>query len=129
MSVRTLLEAVIIGSGFGGAVSCCRLAQKWPGKVMLLEQGKRYPKGSFPRTPHDFAQNFWSTVTDGNSHSKAQRKRRLNGLFDIRNFRRMDAVVSAGLGGGSLIYANVFLEPPAGVFADNWPKPLTRDYL
>lgn len=125
MSDRILLEAVIIGSGFGGAVACCRLAQKWPGQVMLLERGKRYPKGSFPRTPHSFANNFWSTV----NNSEKRAKQRMDGLFDIRNYRRMDAVVSAGLGGGSLIYANVFLEPPDWVFSADWPKPLSRDYL
>lgn len=113
----SLLEAVIIGSGFGGSVACCRLAQRWPGQVMLLERGKRYAKGSFPRSPHDFAANFYA----GTAHGK--------GLFDIRNFRRMDAVVSAGLGGGSLIYANVFMEPPAWTFASQWPANLDGQRL
>jgi len=129
MNESGVLEAVVIGSGFGGAVSCCRLAQKWPGQVMLLERGKRYPKGSFPRSPNDFAENFWAPADDRVPRPSALRKRPLNGLFDIRNYRKMDAVVSAGLGGGSLIYANVFLEPPEWVFKDSWPAGWSQQKL
>ncbi len=43
--------------------------------------------------------------------------------LDIRNFSGIDAVLAAGLGGGSLIYANVFMEPPEHVLADpRWPS-------
>ena len=41
MSLEYDCEAVVIGSGFGGAVLACRLSKKWPGKVMVLERGKR----------------------------------------------------------------------------------------
>jgi len=124
-----MLEAVVIGSGFGGAVSCCRLAQKWQDKVMLLERGKRYPMGSFPRTPHAMADNFWSPSGDQAKRPKNLRERNLRGMFDIRNFTRMDALVCAGLGGGSLIYANVFLEPPEKVFECGWPKSINKTSL
>jgi cholesterol oxidase len=113
-------EALVIGSGFGGAVACCRLAQRWPGRVLLLERGQRYAKGAFARDPHGIATQFWAS---------AQGARALNGLFDIRNFRRMDVVVSAGLGGGSLVYANVFMPPPAWVFGQGWPTGWTRERL
>lgn len=124
------LEAVVIGSGFGGSVSFCRLSQKWGEQVLLLERGQRYPMGSFPRTPHDMANNFWSVEGDEVKRPKHIRnKQDLRGLFDIRNFHKMDAVFSAGLGGGSLIYANVFLEPPEQVFEQGWPKALTKASL
>ncbi len=130
MSKQNLfLEAVIIGSGFGGAISCCRLAQKWQGKVLLLERGKRYPMGSFPRSPHAMAENFWSPPNDSAQRPKSIRDKSMRGLFDIRNFTRMDAVVSAGLGGGSLIYANVLLEPPEQVFTRGWPQGLNKAML
>jgi len=128
-SQSKLLEAVVIGSGFGGAVSCCRLAQKWKDKVMLLERGKRYPIGSFPRSPHGMADNFWSPPGDQTRRPKHIRERNLRGMFDVRNFTRMDALVCAGLGGGSLIYANVFLEPPDQVFGCGWPKVLNKTFL
>lgn len=123
------LEAVVIGSGFGGAISCCRLAQKWGKGVLLLERGKRYPMGSFPRSPHQLADNFWSDPGDKTRRPGHMRGGGLRGLYDIRNYRNMDAVVCAGLGGGSLIYANVFLEPPEQVFAANWPAGVDKALL
>lgn len=123
------LDAVVIGSGFGGAISCCRLAQKWGKGVLLLERGKRYPMGSFPRSPHQMADNFWSDPNDKVRRPKHIRIRGLRGMYDIRNYSNMDTVVCAGLGGGSLIYANVFLEPPEQVFASGWPAGIDREFL
>ena len=122
-------EAVVIGTGFGGAICTCRLSKKWPGKVMVLERGKRYPMGSFPRKPHDMANNFWNVPDEGRQRPKKLRKEQTHGLFDIRNFRHMDVVLAAGLGGGSLIYANVFLEPPDHVFDDRWPESCKKQQL
>ncbi len=64
MSTTLEHEAVIIGSGFGGAVMCARLARQWPGRVLLLERGKAYPMGGFPRSPHDLADNVWCADGD-----------------------------------------------------------------
>lgn len=126
------LEAIVIGSGFGGAITACRTAKKWPGKVMVLERGKRYPMGSFPRSPHDMAKNFWNVPFEKRPHPKSvqQVDDNLHGMFDIRNYKKMDAVICAGLGGGSLIYANVFLEPPEAVFDDDrWPASCKKQEL
>jgi cholesterol oxidase len=129
-------EAIIVGSGFGGAITGCRLAKKWPGeKVLILERGKRYPMGSFARSPHDVAQAFWAL-----SGEKTRRPRHIqrlvkktgqdtHGLFDIRNYHHMDAVIGAGLGGGSLIYANVFMIPPDDIFDSRWPSSCHRPEL
>ncbi|MDQ3680416.1 MAG: GMC family oxidoreductase [Actinomycetota bacterium] len=89
-------DAIVVGSGFGGAVSACRLAEAGM-RVCVLERGKRYPPGSFARTPLEMSRNFWDP-SEG-----------LHGLFDIWSFRGLEAVVASGLGGGSLIYANVLL--------------------
>lgn len=126
------LEAVVIGSGFGGGITACRLSKKWPGKVMVLERGKRYPMGSFPRTPHDFAHNFWNVLDVPEEHRPRPRQmqdQESHGLFDIRNYDRMDVVLCAGLGGGSLIYANVFMEPPDHVFDERWPANTKKEAL
>lgn len=121
-------EVVVIGSGFGGAVVACRAAQRWPGEVLVLERGKRYARGSFARTPSEMRDNFWNA--DGQRRDHDYRHPEQSGLFDVRSFRRMDVILAAGLGGGSLIYANVLLEPPDAVFADpRWPSTCSRDAL
>ena len=89
-------DAVIVGSGFGGAVTAARLAEAgW--RVCVLERGKAYPPNSFPRSPLDMKHNFWDPA-DGR-----------HGMFDLWEFDGIDAVCASGLGGGSLIYANVLL--------------------
>jgi cholesterol oxidase len=89
-------DAVVVGSGFGGSVSAYRLAEAGQ-SVCLLERGKPYPPGSFARTPREMRTNFWDPTSG------------LFGLFDLWSFKGLDALVSSGLGGGSLIYANVLL--------------------
>ncbi len=114
-------DAVIVGSGFGGSVMAYRLADAGL-SVCLLERGKPYGPGSFSRTPWEMRNNFWDP--------SEQRY----GLFNIWSFRGMAAVVSAGLGGGSLIYANVFIRKDERWFSDpllgpsgTWP--ITRAVL
>src|SRR4051794_3648718 len=95
MAVRHV-SCVIVGSGFGGSVSAYRLADAGR-EVLLLERGKPYPPGTFARTPAELAKAFWDP-SEG-----------LQGLFDLWSFSGLDGIVSSGLGGGSLIYANVLL--------------------
>jgi cholesterol oxidase len=92
-------DAVVVGSGFGGSVLAYRLARA--GKsVCVLERGKSYPPGSFPRGPRELSKAFWDP-SEG-----------LYGLFNLWSFKGIGALVSSGLGGGSLIYANVLLRKP-----------------
>lgn len=127
-------EAVVVGSGFGGAVMCARLSKRWPGSVLLLERGRQYPLGGYPRSSHDMADNFWCPQWDAAPRPHAVRKRRakrghLDGMFDIRHFDRIDTVAAAVYGGGSQVYANVFLRPPEAVFEQGWPATLRRSTL
>jgi cholesterol oxidase len=134
VSTRLEQEAVVIGSGFGGSVMSARLSKQWPGKVLLLERGKAYPLGAYPRSPHDMADNLWCPEWDTSRRPRAIHHRRakrghLAGMFDIRHFDRIDTVTSAVFGGGSQIYANVFLRPPEAVFEQHWPTALRRETL
>jgi cholesterol oxidase len=89
-------DAVIIGSGFGGSVMAFRLAEAGL-SVCLLERGKPYPPNSFARSPYDLSKNFWDP-------SKG-----LYGMLDVWSFKGSGGLVSSGLGGGSLIYANILI--------------------
>ncbi len=86
--------------------------------VCVLERGKPYPPGSFPRSPRAMTGNFWDPSEGG------------HGLFQAWASSEIEAVASAGLGGGSLIYANVlirkderwFVQPnPVTGAAEEWP--------
>jgi cholesterol oxidase len=117
------VDVVVVGSGFGGSVVAARLAEAGR-SVCVLERGRRYPPGSFPRRPAELARNFWAPAEG------------MHGLFDVWSFRHVQAVVAAGLGGGSLIYANVMLRKDERWFvADAGPAggyeawPVTRDDL
>ncbi|MDP8993151.1 MAG: GMC family oxidoreductase [Actinomycetota bacterium] len=101
-------DTVVVGSGFGGSVTAYRLAEAGR-KVCLLERGKPYPPESFPRRPNAMARNFWDP------------SRGCHGLFDFWSFRGIEALVSSGLGGGSLIYANVLIRKDERWFVEEAP--------
>jgi cholesterol oxidase len=56
--VTERFETIVIGTGFDGAITACRLGAECRDRVLVLERGKRYPMGSFPRTPHAMAGTF-----------------------------------------------------------------------
>ncbi len=105
-------DAIVIGSGFGGSINALRLAQA--GKsVLVLERGRRYQPGEFPRNVRDTDRLFWQWP--------AQRDSR--GLYEVRFFSGIATVVASGVGGGSLVYANVHIRPDKSVFEQpRWPR-------
>lgn len=105
-------DVIVIGSGFGGAVSACRLAEKKL-SVLVLERGRRWKPEEYPRSLED--PWIWD---NGHPH-------RLNGWIDFRCFRKMAVVQGAGVGGGSLIYANICIDAPEMVFDEGWPPEIT----
>ncbi len=110
------VDAVVVGSGFGGSISACRLAQAGR-RVMVLERGRRYAPGDFPRDVTDIDALFWRRRRGGQAI----------GLYDLRFFSALGCVVASGVGGGSLVYANVNVRPHANVFEDpRWPRGTDR---
>lgn len=109
-------DAVIIGSGFGGSVMAYRLAEAGL-RVCLLERGKTYPPFSFPRTPFKLRNNFWDP-SEG-----------LYGMYDVWSFKGSGALVSSGLGGGSLIYANIIIRKDEKWFVRDLDKGGYEDWI
>ena len=109
-------DAIVIGSGFGGAVTACRLAEAGY-RVLVLERGRRWSAVDFPREPGDPWR--WD---DGHPE-------RDHGWLDFRIFRSMAVAQGAAVGGGSLIYANISVEATPATFDDGWPPEITYPEL
>lgn len=111
-------DAVVIGSGFGGSVMTCRLVEKGY-RVCLLERGREWKMHEFPRRIHEIKKDcFWDPAD------------KTFGLMELRDYTSSDlmSVTASGLGGGSLIYANVLLRMPPEFFK-GWPNNITREKL
>lgn len=98
-------DVLIIGSGFGGSVSALRLVEKGY-SVRVLEAGRRYDKSSLPKTSWDLKKFLWAP------------KLGLRGIQRITLLKDVMVLAGAGVGGGSLVYANTLYVPPAKFFED-----------
>ncbi len=97
-------DYVIVGSGFGGSVSAIRLTEKGY-SVLVLEKGKRYADEDFARTTWNVAKYLWLPAA------------RCFGILEIVPFKDVLVLRGVGVGGGSLGYANVLMEPSDELFA------------
>ncbi len=115
--MKQVYDAVVIGSGFGGAITACRLAQAGQ-SVCVLEKGWRRRNTDFPRSPYELASRaIWN-------------ERQRQGFIEYRSFKHMDVIQGCGVGGGSLHYFNVCKQPPAFIFEQpRWPRSITLERL
>ena len=105
-------DVIVIGSGFGGAITARRLAEKGM-NVLILERGRRWEPTNYPRKVGD-PWIFSNTAPE-----------RHNGWLDMRFFKHMTVAQAAGVGGGSLTYSSVALEANPDVFTRGWPAEIT----
>jgi cholesterol oxidase len=97
-------DYVIVGSGFGGSVSALRLTEKGY-SVLVLEKGKRFKDADFPKTNWQFWKYLWIPPL------------RAYGILQISILKGVMVLHGAGVGGGSLGYANVLEIPTEETFA------------
>jgi len=116
-------DVVVVGSGFGGGTVALRSAQD--GKtVCVLERGRRWRGKNLPARESDQPTTPFPELGDkhffwGRQLWRPQRQRL--GLFEVRQMLNLQGLVGAGVGGGSLIWANVVIEAPEKIFARGWP--------
>ncbi|MGH8870101.1 MAG: FAD-dependent oxidoreductase [Actinomycetes bacterium] len=98
-------DVVVVGSGFGGSVSALRLTEKGY-RVAVLEAGRRFDADTLPKTSWNLPAFVWMPAL---------------GFKGIQRITWLDDVVvlsGAGVGGGSLVYANTLYEPMPPFYAD-----------
>jgi cholesterol oxidase len=115
-------DVVVIGSGFGGSVTALRLSEKGY-RVAVMEAGARFDESSYPATSWDLRRFLFAPAL---------------GCFGIQRIDMLrDCLIlsGAGVGGGSLVYANTLYEPPDAFYADpswsaitNWRTELAPYY-
>ncbi|WNE97201.1 GMC family oxidoreductase [Streptomyces luomodiensis] len=98
-------DVIVVGSGFGGSVSALRLAEKGY-RVGVLEAGRRFTRDTLPKSSWDLRNYLWAPAL---------------GCFGIQRIHLLGKVMvlaGAGVGGGSLNYANTLYVPPEPFFRD-----------
>jgi cholesterol oxidase len=116
-------DYIIIGSGFGGSVSALRLAEKGY-RVAVLEQGRRVSPDDMTAAARSLKRLFWLPGLG------------MKGFFSQSMFRHVGVVGGVGVGGGSLVYAAVLLEPKPAFFTEptwsglgiDWQAELASHY-
>jgi cholesterol oxidase len=124
-------DVIVIGSGFGGSVAALRLAEKGY-RVAVLEAGRRFADDEFPRTSWRVRTFLWAPALGcyGIQRMTLLRSDRTSGAR-----ARVLVLAGAGVGGGSLVYANTLYEPLADFYDDpqwrgitDWRAELAAHY-
>ena len=117
-----IYDYIVIGSGFGGSVASLRLVEKGY-KVLMVEQGKRFHPGDFPKTNWNLPKYLWIPAL------------RFFGFQKLTFFSTASILSGTGVGGGSLVYANTLYIPPDEFFRNDiwwrfgdWKKILEPFY-
>ena len=98
MPEKKIYDFIVIGSGFGGAVTAMRMAQKGY-EVLILEKGSRFQSSDFPKSNWNIRKFLWAPFFK---------------CFGIQQISLLNSVMvlhGAGFGGGSLVYANTLMQP------------------
>ena len=117
---RTNYDFIVVGSGYGGAITAARLttaALNPKPTLCILERGNEWPIGTFPDSLEGVlpaARNDLNPL----------------GLYELLNYSDISVIKGSGLGGTSLINANVAIVPEKEIFQQaGWPKALNYDAL
>lgn len=115
-------DYVVVGSGFGGSVAACRLAEKGY-SVAVIEMGRRWAAEDFAKTNWNPRRFLWRPGL------------KLFGFFDLRPFKHVMILCGNAVGGGSITYANTMLIPPDSVWREgswkglaDWEREMPAHY-
>jgi len=119
--IRPEYDVLVIGSGYGGAIAASRMARAGK-RVCVLERGREIVPGEYPDTPLEAAGEMQARAEGGKQIGSR------TALFDFRYNKDINVLLGCGLGGTSLINANVSISPDPRVFEDSrWPQGIKND--
>ncbi len=119
-SLKSAYPVVVVGSGYGGGIAASRLARAGQ-QVCVLERGREFQPGEYPNTLDAVIREFQVDTAAGTTGSRT-------GLYDLRVNSDVNVFFGCGLGGTSLVNANVGLRPEPRVFDDpRWPREIRDD--
>jgi cholesterol oxidase len=98
-------DVIVVGSGFGGSVAALRLVEKGY-RVAVIEAGRRFDESTYPKTSWNLRRFLWAPRLG------------CHGIQRIHLLRNVVILAGAGVGGGSLVYANTLYEPLPDFYAD-----------
>lgn len=113
-------EVVVVGSGYGGGITASRMARAGR-RVCLLERGAERQPGEYPDETDEMLESLQVDAPDLRHGSRL-------GMYDMRINEDLNVFVGCGLGGTSLVNANVSLHPDPRAFDDpQWPEEIRAD--
>ncbi|WP_162415466.1 GMC family oxidoreductase N-terminal domain-containing protein [Cyclobacterium roseum] len=119
-ALKSSYDYLVIGSGYGGSIAASRMARCGQ-SVCLFEKGKEFLPGEFPDTL--FKASGEMNFIGGKSGNLEK-----NGLYEFTMGSGINVFKGCGLGGTSLVNANVSIEPESRVMDDNaWPQAIRED--
>ncbi|CAH3174456.1 unnamed protein product [Porites lobata] len=120
-SIKPIYDVVVVGSGYGGSIAASRCARAGQ-TVCVLERGKEWHPGEFP-------ESFLAAFNEIQIHPGGKNtKGEPSSLYEFYVTEDLSVVQGCGLGGGSLINANVGLDADPRVYEDqSWPSELKQD--
>jgi cholesterol oxidase len=111
---------VVVGSGYGGGIAASRMARAGQ-SVCILERGKEFQPGEYPDTEAEALRELQIRTPEGTAGCQ-------NGLYEFVVGDGINVFKGCGLGGTSLVNANVSLEAEPRVFQDpRWPAQVRQD--
>ncbi|MEO6457826.1 MAG: GMC family oxidoreductase [Chloroflexia bacterium] len=119
-NIKPHYTVVVIGSGYGGGIAASRMARSGQ-QVCLLERGKEFQPGEYPDTQFEAIREMQTDLPAFHTGPRT-------GLYDLRVNEDINVFLGCGLGGTSLVNANVALRAEPRVFDDpRWPQAVRDD--
>ncbi len=124
--------AIVIGSGFGGAITALRLSERGI-DTLMLEKGKRWDRtpGEDTFSPYIYpdGRSTWLSNTTVVPVGPPLPIRRYTGVLEAHDYGHLRVLTGSAYGGGSIVYGGLYVKPPRHLFEQVFPSEITYDEM